>query len=189
MGIYEWAVHFLYDFRSANKKEGLGSTKHMVPQCWKVPHARVFKINTDAALNTQQKVSGIGLVIRDCNGHNFGVCYRPEIAEAMAILRGLQLALKTGLVSASLESDALTVVNMIGTNTVPGSDVGVIIYDILGVLGDSCFSSITFVPRLANKVAHSLAKPTLVYKGEFVWLRDCPLYLESLVLDDIPSSL
>ncbi|KAK2646184.1 hypothetical protein Ddye_021379 [Dipteronia dyeriana] len=48
----------------------------------------------DAALNNDQKVSGVGVVIRDCNGHvmaslcqNFEASYQPHIAEAMAIVR------------------------------------------------------------------------------------------------------
>ncbi|KAK3213054.1 hypothetical protein Dsin_017760 [Dipteronia sinensis] len=85
-----------------------------------MPLVGVFKINTDAPLNNRDKVSGIGMVIRDCNGHvmasmchNIRVCFQPHIAEAMAILRGLHLAIETGLVPASLESDALSVVKAI----------------------------------------------------------------------------
>ena len=49
--------------------------------------------------------------------------------------------------------------------------------------------SIDFVPRLANKVAHSLTKLALEHDGDFLRLDDCPLVLESLVLGEYPSSL
>ncbi|KAK3189185.1 hypothetical protein Dsin_028746 [Dipteronia sinensis] len=95
--IYDWSVKFLCDFRSANQRERFGASKHMLPQCWKVPATETFKINKDAALNICQKVSGVGVVIRDYNGYvmasicqNFEACYQPQIAEAMSILRGLR---------------------------------------------------------------------------------------------------
>ncbi|KAK2659363.1 hypothetical protein Ddye_005896 [Dipteronia dyeriana] len=94
--------------------------------------------------------------------------FSPEIIEAMAILRGLRLALENGLVPMILESDALDLVNKIRSQTVPSSEVGVIIHDILILLGNLDLSSIRFVSRLANKVAHCLAKLALKFLGEFV---------------------
>ncbi|KAK2658310.1 hypothetical protein Ddye_004843 [Dipteronia dyeriana] len=106
----------------------------------------------------------------------------------MAIRKGLQLALETGLVPASLESDALRVVNLIGSKSVPCSDVGVVIRDILILLENHCFSIIDFVSRLVNKVSHSRAKLVLVHKDEFVWLDEHHLSVESLVLSNSLSS-
>ncbi|KAK3221714.1 hypothetical protein Dsin_008739 [Dipteronia sinensis] len=103
----------------------------MLSQCWKVLDVGTFKITADVDLNNCQKVSDDGVIIRDCNGyvmaslcHYFEPCCQPQIAEAMAILRGLRFALETGLVPTSLESDALAVVNMIGSKSVHCSDVG-----------------------------------------------------------------
>ncbi|KAK3183691.1 hypothetical protein Dsin_030977 [Dipteronia sinensis] len=109
-------------------------------------------------------------------------CYQRQIAKAMAILRGLQLVVETGLVSATLESDALSVVNTIELKVVPSAKVGVVVHDILYVLRDSNFTSVNFVPRLANNVAYSLAKLALGHECESVWLEDYPLSVESLVL-------
>jgi hypothetical protein len=142
----------------------------------------------------------LGVVIRDCYGNvlaslcqNLGICYAPDVAEALAILRGLRLALEIGLVSASLDSDALAVVNLIANKSTPCSEIGVVIHDnylffifLFYFLLRPCFNSINFVPRVSNKVVHSLAKLALGYVGEFVWLEDCPLSVESLVLDDCP---
>ena len=44
---------------------------------------------------------------------------------------GLHLALETSLVPASMDSDALVVVNLIRVNSAPSSNVGVIIHDIM----------------------------------------------------------
>ncbi|KAK2634204.1 hypothetical protein Ddye_028996 [Dipteronia dyeriana] len=94
---------------------------------------------------------------------NIKACFQPQIAEAMAILRGLRLAIETGLVLASLESDDLSVVKVM-----PSAEVEVVIHDILCVLRNSNVTSVNFVPRLANNDAHSLAKLALDFEGEFV---------------------
>ncbi|KAK1574906.1 hypothetical protein Q3G72_000924 [Acer saccharum] len=124
-----------------------------------------------------------------CLCQSVEACCHPQIAEALAIRRGLHFALEAGLVPAMLESDALSVVKMIGSNSVPNADIGVIIHDVFEFLGILCFESINFVPRLANKVAHSLAKLALSHRGEFVWLKDCPLSVEGLVRVDCLSLL
>jgi hypothetical protein len=65
----------------------------------------------------------------------------------------------------------------------------VVLHDIAFFLRNFSFVSVNFVPRVANKVAHSLAKLSLGYVGESVWLEDCPLAVESLVVGDCPISL
>ncbi|TXG56172.1 hypothetical protein EZV62_017485 [Acer yangbiense] len=70
---------------------------------------------------------------------------------------------------------------------IPHTEVGVVIQDILNLLRNVNVFSICFVLRLANKVSHSLAKLALDYAGEFVWLNDYPLSMESLVWGDFPS--
>ncbi|KAK3189239.1 hypothetical protein Dsin_028800 [Dipteronia sinensis] len=141
------------------------------------------------------RLRGLGVVILDCCGRvlisscrNIGSCYQPQIAEALAILEGLQLAISLGFLPAILESDALVGVQAICKKEAPCSEVGIVVNDILLFLSQ-VFISVNFVPRLANKVSHGLAKLALSYEGEFVWFEDCPLCVESLVLGDIPNSL
>ena len=107
----------------------------------------------------------------------------------MAIRVGLYLALETSLVSALVESNALAVVSLIASKVASTSNVGISIKDILYLLQNPCFSSINFVPRNDNKMAHGLTKLALDYNGKFVWFEDCPLSVESLVLGDCPNSL
>ncbi|KAK2665976.1 hypothetical protein Ddye_004550 [Dipteronia dyeriana] len=127
----------------------------LLPDCeiydWAVGFLAEFQM-----LNFEGNFSSVGVVIRDSNGfvkrslyRRFEVCFLPQIIEAMAILRGLHLALENGLVPMILESDALDLVNKIRSQTVPSYKVG----------------------------------------DEFVWLEDCPLVAESLVLGDYPNSL
>ncbi|KAK2637294.1 hypothetical protein Ddye_032086 [Dipteronia dyeriana] len=149
---------------------------------WRPPLVGYFKINTDATLNSSDKILGIGMVIQDsgwrimaCLCGTAGGFYEPQIAEAKAILRGFRLALENGLYPVILESDALLVVNLIKAKEIPSSDVGVVIHDILELVENVGVFSCNFAPRLTNKVAHGLAKITLRSRNEFVWMEDCPL--------------
>ena len=77
----------------------------------------------------------------------------------------------------------------IGLDLISGAEIGVVIHDIHEMLRRSKVSAINFVSRLANNVAHSLAKLALAFEGESVWLEDCPLAVEHLVWGDCPSAL
>ncbi|KAL5733291.1 hypothetical protein ACOSQ2_032983 [Xanthoceras sorbifolium] len=88
--------------------------------------------------------------------------FSPPIAEALAILHGLNLAIDTGLLPICVESDAEV---------------------ILVEMGD--VESLAFVYWKANQVVHHLTKFGLTFINEFVWLEDCPLCVEPLVLDDL----
>ncbi|KAK2656099.1 hypothetical protein Ddye_009151 [Dipteronia dyeriana] len=98
---------------------------------WIAPPVGIFKINTDAALNHNENVSGICVVIRVYKGYvmaslcqKLKVGFLPQISDVMAIPRVLRLALETGLVLAILESDALEVVTMIKSMSVPSLEIG-----------------------------------------------------------------
>ncbi|KAK3205554.1 hypothetical protein Dsin_019600 [Dipteronia sinensis] len=87
---------------------------------WKPPSDGFYKVNINASLDVANHGIGIGLVIRDHQGfvmasssQRLEVCFSPQIAEAMAIKRGIQFAFDTGLVLVVVESDALSVVKMV----------------------------------------------------------------------------
>ena len=94
-----------------------------------------------------------------------------------------------GLLPAVLESDALTVVHAVYIKKAHAFDVGVVISNVLRLLDQVNIVSISFVPRLANSVVHGLAILALSHLGEFIWLDDCPLCVERLVLGDSSNSL
>ncbi|KAK1571513.1 hypothetical protein Q3G72_018476 [Acer saccharum] len=186
-----WSESFIEDFRQASFCGGTGVCRSPEKLRWKAPDRGFFKINTDAAIDTAGGRSGLGVIIRDCKGlvmasacYGISASLQPQIAEAMAIFRGILLAFSSGLLPALLESDALSVVNEINAKEPSFADVGVVVSDILGVLGGVRVLSVNFAPRDVNVVAHGLAKLALSYVGEWVWLEDCPLCVESLVLGD-----
>ncbi|KAL5772877.1 hypothetical protein ACOSP7_012482 [Xanthoceras sorbifolium] len=111
----------------------------------------------------------------------------PLLAEAIAVLQGIQLAAETGLLPLVVETDALVVVNHIANETPPHSDVGVVIVDILRAIKDFRVQSVKCVPRLANLVGHGLAKLAVSFNKETVWIEYFSSCVENLVLNHIPG--
>ncbi|KAL5774840.1 hypothetical protein ACOSP7_012397 [Xanthoceras sorbifolium] len=80
---------------------------------------------------------GLGVVIRDSKGlvmlsssRNLDACYSPNIAEAKAILFGMQLAIDSGLLPAVVESDSSSVISLINAKNSIFTDIGSILADI-----------------------------------------------------------
>ncbi|KAK3220167.1 hypothetical protein Dsin_014137 [Dipteronia sinensis] len=76
-------------------------------------------------------VVGVGLVIRDYQGMVMAtsaqcICasYSPLLAEAVAVLRGITLAIETGLTPCVIETEALDVVKLIQTGKASLADMG-----------------------------------------------------------------
>ncbi|KAK3221602.1 hypothetical protein Dsin_008627 [Dipteronia sinensis] len=130
---------------------------------WEPPLEYLYKINVEAAIKVQDNCVGVGIVI--CNhcglimgssAQRIDVNFSIQIAEAVAILRGIVFAKDMGLLPAVVESDALGVVNLTNTGSAISADVGVVFSDILNVISD-CF-----------------------------WVEECPPSAGSLVLRDFP---
>ncbi|KAK3207114.1 hypothetical protein Dsin_021160 [Dipteronia sinensis] len=128
--IWEWAISFMHDFQEFNKIKLQGQHVTRPSERWQSPQEGVFKINIDAATRVRDGTSGIGVVIRDSHGHvraslcqNLNANFQPQVAEALAILNGIDLAFENGFLPAVLESDALTVVNAISLKAVPHTEI------------------------------------------------------------------
>ena len=62
------------------------------------------------------------------------------------------------------------------------SEIGNIINDIHILMVQASCSSILFVPRKANQVAHVLAKNSLSCVEDMFWLEEFPPYVDSLIM-------
>ncbi|KAL5855566.1 hypothetical protein ACOSQ4_005368 [Xanthoceras sorbifolium] len=132
---------------------------------WIAPSNNVSKINTDAAFDESANLWDICLIIRDANGLVMSAYTvpRPD-GFSPQITEGLAILRGLQLV---VEFNLLLAVCEIDAN-------------LLGVC---------FVPKLANKVIDSLAKAALLLCEESFWVKECPPWVESLVLDDSLVSL
>ncbi|KAK2645541.1 hypothetical protein Ddye_020736 [Dipteronia dyeriana] len=130
-------------------------------------------------------------MIRDHNGHvrrssiqSLTVSFSFQITKAVAIFRGLVLAVNSGLLPLVVESSTKAVIDMINSGVAPQADIGVIIHDILSLLSKFPIS-ISFVSRRANIVAHSFAKLAIESVFYLFWFNLCLPSVESFVLPNL----
>ncbi|TXG73320.1 hypothetical protein EZV62_001899 [Acer yangbiense] len=140
-----------------------------------------FLRNVLKALDVRSNMVGLGLIIRDPSGsvmasgaHGLELTLKPDVAEAIGILHGINLAMETCLLPLVVESDAQHVVNLINSDISVSSDIGLIIYDIRDCMRRVGIESISFVPMTTNVVAHNLAKYALLNIGSQLWLESYP---------------
>ncbi|KAK2638398.1 hypothetical protein Ddye_026193 [Dipteronia dyeriana] len=142
---------------------------------WKPPNLGLHKINCDAIIDLADCLVGSGAVIRNEEGlvmaassQRMMATFPPHIAEATAILHGIQLAIDSGLYPIMVESETAVVVDWINGGDTLYSEIGVIISDIKNLLQLTQCTAVAFIPRSANQVAHCLAKYDLSCNEDMV---------------------
>ncbi|KAK2662822.1 hypothetical protein Ddye_001396 [Dipteronia dyeriana] len=189
-----WAYSFLEDCKRA-RLVGIScpdssSISNELVAKWTLHPTDIFKVNVDAAIQADNQLVGVSLIVRKSNGlvlvssaQCFTACFSPPVAEAVAILRGLQCVINCGLYPTMLENDAKWVVDLINSGNETQDEIGAIIEDIVA-LSNQFNIPISFVPRAANKSAHALAKVGLRSCNDQVWYEEVPPWLESVCFLD-----
>ncbi|KAK3229082.1 hypothetical protein Dsin_000963 [Dipteronia sinensis] len=98
--------------------------------------------------------------------------YSPIIFEALAVFRGPQFAREVGFWPCSFKTDAQVVVNLISSNDIICSEVGLIIRDICLLLKDFPSCNVDFVLRKPNMAAYSLVKIGLSSVSDTFWMEE-----------------
>ncbi|KAL5865856.1 hypothetical protein ACOSQ3_003370 [Xanthoceras sorbifolium] len=116
---------------------------------------------------------GLGIIIRDHHGFVLALStqrvdghFTVQVVEALGILCRLQFAKDSGLLPATLGLDALSVVNEVNLNASSLVDVSLIVFYIKDILSLFPCSSVSYIPRLANKAAHVMAHFVLSVKAD-----------------------
>ncbi|KAL5755139.1 hypothetical protein ACOSP7_023359 [Xanthoceras sorbifolium] len=111
----------------------------------------------------------------------------PQCAKVTAIFRSLRYAADLGIWPSIIESDAEAVVNLINGDLMPLFEIGIFVKDIRVLLSELNIARVSFVPHLANSVAHGLAKLAVSLLSDG-FLVDCvPHSVESCVMSDLPG--
>ncbi|KAL5825192.1 hypothetical protein ACOSQ3_021255 [Xanthoceras sorbifolium] len=103
------------------------------------------------------------------------------VAEAHAILHGMQLASSSSLLPSVVESDCCSVINILRSGSLVRAEVGLVFDDILSLRNSFKFVDFVFSPRGTNKVAHILAKLALFHGFDCVLLEEVPPGLSRLI--------
>lgn len=195
--ILEKASALCSEFKAANNSRyrrpiSSGSTPH---SRWLLPPIGCIKFNVDGAVRRQTGIVGVGIVARDYSGIILGTTsipfpglFSPRSAEALAFREALVLAANKGFSSIIVEGDSLEVVQALTQDGKTFSDCGSILSDCLELLPLFSSCSFKYVKRSCNRVAHSLAKKSLLGVRSETWGGPVPHFLSNLVLSDVRSS-
>ncbi|KAK3199632.1 hypothetical protein Dsin_023047 [Dipteronia sinensis] len=196
--IFEWANHFVMEYNAANSVlyTTADGQLNIQSKIWKPPNHGLYKINCDAAIDLAGCLVGCGTVIRNDEGlvmvassQRMMATFPSHIAEATAILCGIQLAIDSGLNPVTVESDVAVVLDWINGGDAFYSETGVIISDIKNLLQQTNCVAVAFVPRSANQVAHCLAKYALSCSEDRFSLEEVPNCVSKLVLAECRTSM
>ncbi|KAK2654924.1 hypothetical protein Ddye_007976 [Dipteronia dyeriana] len=176
---------------SANSPGSIISNGYTVAK-WIPPLGELFKINTDAALDMENNIVGMGTVIRNRQGEVMGsvvqrseAIYSHSLAEAVALLRGIEFAFDLGALPTVVECDAKGVVELINSGRKNYSEIGLVCLDITDRLRDGSISGIQFVARAAINVAHTLAKLALSVDHDRFWVESYPDCVSHCIQEDL----
>ncbi|KAK3229743.1 hypothetical protein Dsin_001624 [Dipteronia sinensis] len=133
---------FLVEWRSANVSSfAVSSNRSVETSKWNPPTRRYYKINTDVGLCRDKQLVEVGIVIRNEKGlvrvsgaQRLKATVSPLVVEALAIFRGILLALERYMVPFVVESYALNVITPLKSGISPSCNVGIVISDILSHL-------------------------------------------------------
>ncbi|KAL5758306.1 hypothetical protein ACOSP7_020917 [Xanthoceras sorbifolium] len=110
--------------------------------------------------------------------------FSPAVAEAHAILHGMQLASSSGLLPSVVESDCRLVINILRSGSLVHAEVGLVFDDILSLRNSFKFVDFVFSPRGTNKVAHNLVKLALCHGVNCVLLEKVLPSLSRLIQEE-----
>ena len=166
---------------------------------WDPPPPGLFKINTDAGQGSAGDCWNLAAVARDGTGMCVGVrsarIHRPVsplAAELLAIKEGLLLGaeLVAGRQSEPsfwVESDCLQAVSEVSRPEVACSDREATVLSLKVLMADLSCKGVKFVPREANRLAHSVAKSTLSLGGSVDRSGNFPIEAWPVLMADMPS--
>ncbi|KAH9800798.1 RNase H domain-containing protein [Citrus sinensis] len=153
-------------------------------KAWNPPQRGYFKVNVNAATNSEKQIAGLGAVIRDEVGNVIVAAVKVSkfygyvfIAEAEAIEWGLQLAGNACIESLIVESDAQEVIKLVNNSRGCRSEIFWTISEVQRVLKSFSSVCVQYSHRSCNAIAYSLAKLALEKLEIIVWLGSYPPYL------------
>lgn len=162
---------------------------------WVTPEHGWLKANADGAVSKHKDRGGGGVVLRDHDGAFRGggaTCVfpgvaDPEVAEALACRKAVQLAVQVGATRVHVETDNKGIAAMLNGKLKNLSAVGPIIEDTKRMLLSFADFKASWVRRSGNRGAHSLAREGVALELNRFWFNEPSECILQVVSDEIPS--
>ena len=161
---------------------------------WKPPDRGTWKINFDGAMHKDTGAAGVGVVVRNHQGHavaaytkRFHLPPTPAIIEALAARAAVHLALELKLDQVSFEGDSDIIIKALQSSEANFTSYGHIIEETEDK--SKFFQSYSFqhTRRSANTVAHVLAQKSFSFDSHFLWLSNMPHDVISILQSDLSN--
>lgn len=169
----------------------VGSSAASELQKWQRPLEGFIKINWDAAIDKANHQMGVGVLARDAEGVVVAsLCATipsisdPVVAETMALWRAVALCRELEFPAVHLERDSLELVQTLLQQGDCWKRYGQLIEDIRQSL--SSFSSwhLSYIRRVANAGAHTLARAAATKSINLLWRDSYPDFLHNPVISE-----
>ena len=162
---------------------------------WIPPPEYVFKINVDGALFADQKVVGVGVIIKDEKGKleaamskKILVPVGPVEAEAVAYEQGLLFARDIGIHNFIIEGDSLIIHHALSEVSNPPSSMAAVVQGMQEMCREFHGVMFSHVRRQGNQPAHLLAKHACGIVDFIAWIQKTPCFLEQALIHDVTVS-
>ncbi|XP_021721216.1 uncharacterized protein LOC110688762 [Chenopodium quinoa] len=191
-----WAIwkarnRWIFDRDACNPNQSMEYVLKLMKELQKEEHGHV----RGGGSSRSNGGASVGVIVRDSKGAvKFAVawrvqdCWEPAVAEAKAILMGLQAAVEFGLRSLMVESDSLSLITAIKSQDRGGSSLHIVLDDIYDVSGLLNFVSWSFTRREGNKVAHELAHCLPRDTSSRIWFSNFPSCIIPILELDLPMN-
>lgn len=161
---------------------------------WTPPTMGCFKMNIDAAVFAEIKMSGAGAIIRDEEGEVLGSLScpipgerSPLEAEAMALLYSLQWLRDLSIHGVIVAMDCLQVVQAFNSPSITwATELGIVLDECKQMLQPPICLGITHTRREGNKAAHCLAKLAEANTREATWMKEFPTCITHIIEAEKP---
>jgi ribonuclease HI len=187
------ALHYIEEFRLANSSGVPARTGQRGHRRWPPPPIGATAVNVDRALSRASDYCGSGGVLRNSEGRVLGSFIAPLrqplsplLAELMAIIEGMKVAIEMGLGLIRVLSDCETAVLLIKGSHRSMKEEGLLVQEANRLANYFVAVEYVFVSRDCNSIAHFLAKKSLLFVDRVVWEEAVPPDLIDLCLAEMP---
>ncbi|GMJ08209.1 hypothetical protein HRI_004490100 [Hibiscus trionum] len=105
-------------------------------------------------------------------------------AEAYAVVHGLRLAANLSFRHVIAEGDSLSVIKKLKSGIDDRSDISAIVWDAQMLAKNFRTCTFSFIPRNGNFSPHAMAKESLNFSSERVWVEEAPDAVVHLAAED-----
>ena len=188
--VVQGALEYLVAYQAC--LEDTDSKQPAAAVVWTPPSPNRYKINVDGAVFKEQKMAGVGILIRDAAGQMIDACNKKLDAplgamevEAKSVELGLKFAKDMSIQDFTLEGDSLSLVNALRELSPPPLSVAALVFSSITVAHSFRHVDFAHVGRNGNKPAHLLARHALGIADLYVWVEETPCFLEQTLNQDV----